>query len=102
MSAQNPITEEDVCTMSGKWEGNFAGCQRARVRRKALRADVLGKQTPSPPLHISGEGRRGDSPFYLDADAWHNLLQIHFLSHDLGEWEVSMLTVHSYVKQQVT
>ena len=35
--------------MSGKWEGNFAGCQRARVRRKALRADVLGKQTPSPP-----------------------------------------------------
>lgn len=57
MSAQYPITEEDVRTMSGKWEGNFAGCQRATVRRKALRADVLGKQTPSPPLPLSGEGQ---------------------------------------------
>ena len=43
--------------MSGKWEGNFVGCQRARVRRKALRANVLGKQTSSPPLHLSGEGQ---------------------------------------------
>ena len=57
MSAQYPITEEGVCTMSGKWEGNFVGCQRARVRRKALRANVLGKQTSSPPLHLSGEGQ---------------------------------------------
>ena len=57
MSAQYPITEEGVCTMSGKWAGNFVGCQRARVRRKALRANVLGKQTSSPPLHLSGEGQ---------------------------------------------
>ena len=79
MSAQHPITEEDVRTMSGKREGNFAGCQRARVRRKALRADVLGQQHPPHPRISQGRGKRGDAPFYLDTDAWHNLLQIRFL-----------------------
>lgn len=80
MSAQYPITEEDVCTMSGKREGNFAGCQRGRVRRKALRADVLGQQHPPHPRISQGRGKRGDASFYLDADAWHNLLQIRFLT----------------------
>ena len=42
------------------------GCEHARQ----------GDQLPDS---LPWRGKRGDAPFYLDADAWHNLLQIRFL-----------------------
>ena len=75
-------------------EMDLTGCQRARVRRKALRARVLGMQTPSHPRTSQGKGGREACPsFHLNADAWHNLLQSHFLSHDLGEWSQMVSTL---------
>lgn len=69
-----------------KMGGHTAGHQRAGVRVSALRAHVLGRQTPPAPcLLLSGERGQGSCflSFHFHADAWHNLLQRCFLSHDL-------------------
>ena len=67
-------------------DGHMAGYQRAGVRANALRAQELGMQR-HPALCLTLSGERGQRGFFLSfhfqADAWHNLLQSCFLSHDL-------------------